>query len=319
MYSPTARLLAVLELLQSHKRMSGAEIAQRLEVNARTVRRYITTLQDMGIPIEGERGPAGFYELGRGHRLPPLLYTEDEAVALSLGLIVLRAFQFPVDVVALEGASAKTERVIPDAVFRRVQSLRHAIVFNPGMYGIQPPPMRDNQFIVTLASAAQERRRVLLSYRSWSGELTERWLDPYAVVYNDGYWYAVGYCHLRGDMRTFRIDRIQGVQASSEGFDHPDDFDALGHVLKSIAASPNQYRVEILLEAPLETVQQWFDPMEGTFEETSEGTLFRRTLSELDWLAYVLLRAPFRVRVNQPLELREMLHEIGSRALSMGS
>lgn len=319
MYSPTARLLAVLELLQSHKRMSGAEIAQRLEVNARTVRRYITTLQDMGIPIEGERGPAGFYELRRGHRLPPLLYSEDEAVALSLGLIVLRAFQFPVDAAALEGASAKTERVIPEAVFRRVQSLRHAIVFNPGMYGVQPPPMRDNQFIVMLASAAQERRRVQLSYSSWSGELTERGFDPYGVVYNDGYWYAVGYCHLRGDMRTFRVDRIQGVLASSEGFDRPDEFDTLGHVLKSIAASPNQHRVEIVLEAPLETVQRWFDPMQEGLEETPDGTVLRRTFSELDWLAYLLLRAPFRVRVNQPPELREMLHEIGARALAMGS
>ncbi|MEO1289844.1 MAG: HTH domain-containing protein, partial [Chloroflexota bacterium] len=114
MYSTTARLLAVLELLQSNKRMSGTEMARRLEVDVRTIRRYITTLQDMGIPIEGERGIYGAYQLQRGHRLPPLLYTEDEAVALAFGLIILQAYHFPVDAVAVESALAKTERVIPE-------------------------------------------------------------------------------------------------------------------------------------------------------------------------------------------------------------
>jgi predicted DNA-binding transcriptional regulator YafY len=156
MYSPTARLLAVLEMLQSNRRISGAEIAERLEVDTRTVRRYIMTLQDMGIPVEGERGASGAYSLGRGHRLPPLLYTEDEAVALVLGLIALQTFHFPVDALALEGALAKTERVIPEAVFRRVQSLRKAIVFNPSVYMAQPPPLAHNRFLVMLASAVQE-------------------------------------------------------------------------------------------------------------------------------------------------------------------
>jgi predicted DNA-binding transcriptional regulator YafY len=164
MYSPTTRLLAVLELLQSNKRMSGIEIARRLEINIRTVRRYITNLQDMGIPIEGERGALGAYELQRGHRLPPLLYTEEEAVALALGLITLQAFQFPVDAVALEGALAKTERVVPESVFQRVQSLRNAIIFNPNTYLTQHPPLAQNQFLVALSSACEKQQRVLLSY-----------------------------------------------------------------------------------------------------------------------------------------------------------
>src|ERR1700755_91995 len=102
MYSPTTRLLTVLELLQSYKRMSGSELARRLEVDVRTIRRYIVMLQDMGIPVEAERGPYGVYQLQRGHRLPPLMFNDAEAIALTLGLLAIREFRFPVDVAAVE-------------------------------------------------------------------------------------------------------------------------------------------------------------------------------------------------------------------------
>lgn len=318
MYSPTARLLAVLELLQSNKRMSGGEIAQRLEVDARTVRRYITTLQDMGIPIEGERGPSGAYTLQRGHRLPPLLYTEEEAVALSLGLIVLQTFHFPVDAVAVEGALAKTERVVPEAAFRRIQGLRNAIVFNPGVYSTQPPRLARNQWVVTLTSAVQERQRVYLRYCSQQGDFTDRPVDLYSLVYNEGYWYAVGYCHLRHDLRTFRLDRIQSVVTLPDIFERLEDFDPLEHVLKSIALSPNTYRVELLLDTSIELAQTVFLPTDGTFEETDEGIIFRRNIAELDWLAWLVLQAPFRIRVNHPPELRQMLREISTKAMNIG-
>lgn len=317
MYSPTARLLAVLELLQSNKRMSGMEIADRLEVDPRTVRRYIATLQDMGIPIEGERGPLGAYTLQRGHRLPPLLYNEEEAIALSLGLIVLRAFHFPVDVVAVEGALAKTERVIPEIIFRRVQSLRNAIVFNPSIYITQPPDLAHNQFLVRLSAAVQDRQRVQIRYHSSEGKVTERWLDPYGLVYNEGYWYTVGYCHLRHDMRTFRLDRINDVVPLPETFERHNDFDPLEHVLRSIALSPSTYHVEIVLYTSIETAQTVFLPTDGAFEQKEEGVIFRRNIAELDWLAYLLLNAPFRVRVIHPPELRQKLREISTRALEM--
>src|SRR5215475_4063232 len=106
MYSPTTRLLTLLELLQSYKEMSGAELARRLEVDRRTVRRYIVMLQDMGIPVEAERGPYGAYQLQRGYKLPPLMFTDSEAIALTLGLLVMREYHFPVDTAAVEGALA---------------------------------------------------------------------------------------------------------------------------------------------------------------------------------------------------------------------
>src|SRR5215468_784919 len=129
MYSPTTRLLTILELLQSYKQLSGSELARRLEVDARTVRRYITMLQDMGIPVEAERGPYGAYELQRGHKLPPLMFTDAEAVALTLGLLAIREYHFPVDIVAVEGALAKTERVLPEKLMDQARGLREAITF----------------------------------------------------------------------------------------------------------------------------------------------------------------------------------------------
>jgi predicted DNA-binding transcriptional regulator YafY len=316
-YSPTERLLAVLELLQSNKRMSGTEISQRLEVDVRTVRRYITSLQNMGIPIEGERGPSGAYTLQRGHRLPPLLYTEEEAVALVLGLIVLQAFHFPVDVVTVEGALAKTERVVPEVVFRRIQSLRNAIVFNSSIYIAQSPQLAHNQFIVTLASAVQDRQRVHMRYRSWEGKFTERMVDPYGLVYNEGYWYAVGHCHLRHDVRTFRLDRVYEVLPLSDTFERMENFDPLNYVLKSIALSPNLYSVEIVLHTSMDVAQSFFSPKDGTFEQVDNRVIFRRNVVELEWLAYLLLSAPFRIRVIHPLELRQVLHEISAKALEM--
>src|SRR5437870_3654355 len=129
MYSPTLRLLTILELLQSYGQMSGKELAQRLEVDARTVRRYMVMLQDMGIPIESERGPYGTYQLRRGYKLPPLMFTDAEAIALTLGLLAIREFRFPVDMAAVEGALVKTERVLPEKLFQQVRGLQEAITF----------------------------------------------------------------------------------------------------------------------------------------------------------------------------------------------
>src|SRR5262245_53512581 len=180
MYSPTARLLTVLELLQSYKQISGSEIARRLEVDGRTVRRYIVMLQDMGIPVEAERGPYGTYQLQRGYKLPPLMFTDTEAVALTLGLLAIREYHFPVDTAAVEGALAKTERVIPEKLLYQARALREAITFN-----ISPPPVQpQNDFVSILSSAVQGRQRVFVRYVAWNGEETEREFDPYGIVYN---------------------------------------------------------------------------------------------------------------------------------------
>jgi predicted DNA-binding transcriptional regulator YafY len=313
MYSPTTRLLAVLSLLQTHQQMPGAEIARRLEVDVRTVRRYITSLQDMGIPVEGERGPYGAYFLGRGSKMPPLMFTNEEAIALVLGLRVIREFRFPANSVAIEGALAKTERVLPEALLQQVRAIQSSVAFNATNYGGLPPSMEDNTTLITLSTAAQERHRVGLVYRSWQDALTERHFDPYGVVYTEGYWYTAGYCHLRQDLRTFRLDRIESITQRNESFDDPGKFDVLGYVLSALANVPGPYEVEVLLQTTMETAQAYVPHYLATLEPCAEGIMMRRAANNLEWVAMLLLSLDFPVEVKQPEELRSTLRHIADR------
>ena len=313
MYSPTTRLLTLLELLQSYRQMSGSEIAQRLEVDGRTVRRYIVMLQDMGIPVEAERGPYGTYQLQRGYKLPPLMFTDSEAVALTLGLLTIREFHFPVDVAAVEGALAKTERVMPEKLLSQVRGLQEAVKFN-----VEPVPvLLQNDFLAILSSAAQQRQQVFMRYQSWRGEASEREFDPYGIVFNVGYWYTAGYCHLRQDLRIFRLDRITALEPREQSFELPADFDVLGYVLRSVALIPEIDQVEVLMETTMERAQEVISQVMGTIEPSENGVIFRRAANQLEWIAHLLIALDFPVHVIRPVELRDLIRQLGKKALQM--
>jgi predicted DNA-binding transcriptional regulator YafY len=267
----------------------------------------------MGIPVEGERGPYGAYHLQRGHRLPPLMFTDAEAVALTLGLLAIRAYGFPVDVAAVEGALAKTERVMPEKLLQLVRGLQEAIAF----YVSPPPSLIQNDIVARLSLAVQQRQRVLLRYRSWQGEETEREFDPYGIVVNQGYWYTSGYCHLRRDLRTFRVDRITALEPGEQTFERPADFDVLGHVLSSIAMIPGSSQVEVVMGTSIERARQVIPPILGTVESTERGVIFRTSTVHLTWVAHLLINLDFPVFVIQPDGLREKLRQIAARALQM--
>lgn len=313
MYSPTTRLLTILELLQSHHQMRGAELARRLEVDVRTVRRYIVMLQDMGIPVEAERGPYGAYQLRRGYKLPPLMFTEAEAIALTLGLLAIREFRFPVDVVAVEGALAKTERVMPEKLLNQVRSLQEAILFNI----VQPPIPVQNDAVAILSSAVRQRQQVYLRYQAWSGEESERAFDPYGIVFNDGYWYTAGYCHLRQDLRTFRLDRIIRLEFREHTFERHADFDVLEHVLNSITLMPGTSQVEVLMKTSLEHAQEVLPPHLGALEVSEQGVIFRAAASQIKWIAHVLIHLDFPVVIIQSVELRDLLRQIAVKAFQI--
>ncbi len=238
MYHPTARVLAVLELLQSHGRMTGGELARRLEVNVRTARRYVETLQDLGIPVEAERGRYGAYRLRPGYKLPPLMFSEDEVLALTLGLLTARKLGLSSAAPAVESALAKTERVLPEGLRDRVRAVEETLVLGVRRAAVAPP----NAVVVALSSGARDRHRVWMRYKSSTGEETERDFDPYGLVYRDGRWYATGYCHLRRGQRLFRLDRILVVEPREERFERPVAFDALAEVERSIASRPGSGR-----------------------------------------------------------------------------
>ena len=315
MYSPTTRLLTILELLQSHRQMSGSQLANRLEISERTVRRYIVMLQDMGIPIEAERGPDGAYYLGRGYKLPPLMFNNAEATALVLGLLVMQAFQLPVEMVAIEGALAKTERVMPKALLDQVRALQEAITFN-----VAPPPtLLQPGFVSLLSVAIHKQQRVSLRYLAFSGEESARLFDPYGIIYYQGYWYTAGYCHLRKELRTFRIDRMVTVEQLDQSFERPIDFDALQHVHSVFATMPGTYPVEIVLQTTLEQARQLLPPAAGSLEEAADGVIWRREAYELESIAHLLLRFNFPVTIRQPTELRDIMRHLAKKALSMAS
>jgi predicted DNA-binding transcriptional regulator YafY len=314
MYFPTTRVLTVLELLQSHQRLSGPELAARLEVDTRTVRRYITMLQDLGIPVEAGRGRYGSYRLRPGFKLPPLMFTDDEALALTLGLLAARKMGLMVAAPAVEGALAKIERVLPLALRERVQAVQETLIFDLTPSSTVP----SNEMVVMLCAAAQQGQRVWMCYRPFGKEEeTEREVDPYGLVFRSGFWYMVGYCHLRSDLRMFRLDRIMQAEMRSETFAHPADFDCLAYVLQSLPKTPNKWLIDVLLETTLERARQVVPPALAILEQAPDGVIFRCYADNLDWIAHVLagLRCPLIVR--QPAELRDALRRLAQAVAAM--
>ena len=313
MYFPTTRVLTVLELLQSHQQLSGPELAARLEVNARTVRRYIMMLQDLGIPVEAERGRHGAYRLRPGFKLPPLMFTEEEALALTLGMLAARKLGLAVAAPAVEGVLAKVERVLPVTLRERVQAIQETLVFDLTPSSIQPT----SAVINTLSSAVQQEKQIHLCYRSWQGETTERAVDLYGLVYRAGFWYAVGFCHLRQDERVFRLDRIVSAEIGDISYTRPRSFDCLGYVTRSLATMPATWFVEVLLETTLEEAQHCVSPALATLEQSNEGILFHCYVSNLDWIAHFLVGLPFPIIIRQPQELRDAMRRLASHSMAI--
>jgi predicted DNA-binding transcriptional regulator YafY len=313
MYFPTTRVLTILELLQSRQQLSGPELAERLEVNTRTVRRYITMLQDLGIPVEAERGRYGAYRLRPGFKLPPLMFTEDEALALTLGLLVARRMGLAAAAPAVEGALAKIERVLPLSLRERVRAVQETLILDFTHDG----PIPRSDIVVALCAAAQQHRRVWMRYSSWQSESTERTVDVYGIVYRPGFWYAVGYCHLRAGLRVFRLDRVLEAELRNETFTRPPDFDSLAYVMRSLANTPATWVIEVLLETTLEEAQQYVPPVIASLEQVPDGVMLRCSVGYLEWIAHFLsgLRCPFIVL--QPPELRDELRRLSAQIADM--
>jgi predicted DNA-binding transcriptional regulator YafY len=312
MSRPTARVLATLELLQTHGRMSGAELSRRLQVDSRTVRRYIVTLEELGIPITAERGRDGHYTLVSGFKLPPMMFTDDEALALAVGLQAARGIGLAEAHVAVAGALAKLERVMPAGLKRRMRAVGETVAI--GLTRSTAPG--DNRALGALSEAAQTETRVRLRYRSRPGEETDREFDAYGLAYRGGFWYALGWCHLRRGLRSFRLDRIQSVRLVAERFTRPEGFDALAHLVHSVATLPRAFSVEVLLSTDLQTAQGELFPAVGVLEWEGSGVLLRGEVDSLPWFARELARLPFDFEIRKPQALRRALQIVGRRLLA---
>ena len=310
MASPTSRLLELLELLQTRPLVTGREIAERLAVDRRTVRRDVATLQQLGIPVEGERGVGGGYRLRPGYRLPPLMLSDEEATAVVLGLHAARRLALG-DARETDGALAKIRRVLPERLRRRVDALESTLRFTgPAIHG-EPPA---GETVLLLADAIRRRRRVHVSYTSFAGEETRRTLSPYGLVVHHGRWYLAAHDHERAALRTFRADRIRRATIAPAGAaPAPNGFDALEHVSRSLAQVPWPWRVEVALELPLEDARRRIPGTLAELAEEGSGTLLRMRVSSLDWTASLLAGLDCAFTVRQPDELRTSVQALARR------
>ena len=309
-YRPTARVLTVLELLQAHGRLTGAALAERLEVDIRTVRSYIETIQDLGIPVEAERGRYGAYRLRPGFKLPPLIFSEDEALALTLSLLAARGSSLAANAPAVEGALAKVERVLPEATRARLQAVERTVVFEDDAARPAPPPAT----VATLSAAVQAGRSVHLRYRSARAQETERAFDPWGVVVHHGVWYTIGHCHARGGPRLFRLDRIIDVETLEATFPRPAGFDPLGAVGRALASIPSVWPVEVWLGATLAEIRRRTAIPDAFFAEVAGGVLLRLEADDLERIARELAGLGVPLVIRHPPELRTALHR---RALAL--
>jgi predicted DNA-binding transcriptional regulator YafY len=301
---PASRVLAVLELLQSRSRISGPELAQRINVDIRTLRRYIVLLEELGIPITTERGRHGAYMLVAGFKLPPMMFTDAEALALSMGLLAARSLGLHAGESALASAQAKLERVMPESLKRRLRAVETSVsIESPGSLVVQA----NATSLMLLTHAAHAAERVHLHYRSAQGEESRRDFDTYGLGFRGGAWYAVGYCHLRHGVRGFRVDRIVETVPMPARFTRPKGFDVLEWLNRSIATLPRAHRVEVLLHTDLAKAREAFSPAIGLFEAVDDGVLLRVRTDDLWWFARQLARVPFGFEIRTPQRLRKEL------------
>jgi predicted DNA-binding transcriptional regulator YafY len=309
----TTRVLAVLELLETHGRMRGEVLAERLEVDVRTIRRYVMTLRDRGIPVEMERGRYGGYYLPAGYKRP-LALTEREALSTAWGLLSLGQRHAGIVGGDSRRALVKLAQALSQDTRDMVRSLEQAVTFADALTHMSEPV--DVDHLKTVLAAVTSHHQLQMSYHAWSDEMTERIVDPYHVVYREGRWYLVGYCHLRMDQRVFRLDHIHSVILLADIFDPP-RIDALAAVERSIGQVPWRWEYRVQLDLSLEDAARLISRTIADLEQGTCGVIMHGYADDLAVVAHMLagLRCP--LIVLSPAELRGHLLALAEHARSI--
>ena len=301
MSNVATRLLSLILLLQSRSSWKASELAVELNVSERTVHRYMAMLEEMGIPIYSERGPHGGFSLVRGYKLPPLLFTAEEATVLYMGANLVREVWGQTYDDAVTAVTAKLDNVLPDDLREEVSRARQSLVVG-GLTRMDYRPWETT--IHRLRQCIGDRRCVRLLYRGFARqEDTDRVVEPYALTLQWGLWYLVGFCHLRQELRTFRVDRIQQATLLKDRFTVPRDFSVREYLARSMRFEP-AYTVAVHLEASVapdvrERHGHW---MEVTDHADSSITV-RFGVAGLAWATgWVLTHGP-AAKVLEPPEL----------------
>jgi predicted DNA-binding transcriptional regulator YafY len=307
-FSPTARALRTLEILQNRPGVTADELAERLGVTERAARRYVGILREAGIPVESARGPYGGYRLGRGTRLPPVTFTQAEA--LGLVMAVLDGQPAATDADDLVGSAlTKVIRALPESVSRQAAALREHASAAPDRRSARPDPAVTSALVAAIAA----RRRVRLTYRSESGKEWEAEVDPWAVVVRYGRWYLLCHAHRSDAIRTYRVDRVDDVQQTGQPFELPEGLDPVA-VLEENLGAGWEFPTRVAFDAPLAEVAPWIRPTMGRLEPSGSGCVLVGSTSNpamyaQEWLPSV----PFAFRVEGGPELRAAVSTLGSR------
>src|SRR3954469_8274874 len=301
MAQTSSRLLELLSMLQARRDWPGNELADRLGVSGRTIRRDVERLRQLGYPVDSLTGPAGGYRLRAGTEVPPLLLNDDEAIAIAVGLrTAARSSVSGIEETAVQ-ALVKLEQVLPSHLRRRVAALSSATIV-PAVGG----PTVDPQHLTVIAGACRDAECIRFAYRSRESVDTRREVEPHSLVNLGRRWYLIAWDRGREDWRTFRLDRLTRLMCNGVRFT-PRTLpvrDAAAYVEQSIRGAPNRYEARVTLHAPADEIAGRFPAHWGTVREIDDGTCEYRTSDDhLGWLALRIAMLDVDFAVHEPPEL----------------
>ncbi|MFJ4851120.1 MULTISPECIES: helix-turn-helix transcriptional regulator [unclassified Streptomyces] len=321
MSRPTVRVLTLLELLQSGGTRTVAELADRLGVEGRTVRRYVDQLIDLDVPVESVRGRYGGYRLAPGYRLPPLMLSDDEALAVLLGLVAgRRAGLTTTERTASETASAKIRRVLPQHIAHRLDTLLETLAFTDQPGESDTP---DADVLLTLADAVRHCRPVSIRYTDRDGRRSERPLHAYGIVAHAGRWYVTGKDARLDEDRTFRLDRIADARTLPGSFEAPEDLDPAQRVVTAFATAEYRHEVTLRIHGTVAQVRarlpasvasvEEYPPAAGEDQAAERWLRVELHAERLDWLPPVLASLDRPFVIERPAELRDLVTALADR------
>jgi predicted DNA-binding transcriptional regulator YafY len=307
MTNTATRLITLIFLLQNQPNRKASDLAEKLGVSVRTVHRYFEMLDEMGIPVYAERGPYGGFSLVRGYKLPPLIFSLEEAVAVHMGTSLISETWGELYRDAAQSAMAKIENILPNEQRNEINWARRSLVatnlYRADLASLSPMMRK-------LRAAMHEHQQISMIYRSPMNPKAEnRRIDPYALVFRSGWWYLVGYCHMRSAPRTFRVDRIQELTILNQTFAIPDEFNIHAYL-------EGDFKEQSVIRAHLHFIPEAAQMVKGnrslweTMEENPDGSMdVILTSPDLPFLASMVMSFSPLVTVLEPLKLRIMVQE----------
>jgi len=324
MARPTAQVLTLLELLQSGGVRTAAELADRLGVDERTVRRYVDHLNDLDVPVESVRGRYGGYRLASGYRMPPLMLSDDEALAVLFGLVAVRRAGLVTGTgTATETAAAKIRRMLPSRLAGRLDAVLESVAFTAGA---REYPAPDTGVLLAVAEAVRYHRPLSIRYAAADGRRSERTFHAYGLVAHSGRWYVTGADPGIGEDRTLRLDRVTDARILLGSFESPAGLDPAQRVLAGLATAPYRHHVILRINGTAEQIRAVLpasvatleDELPTPHEDRQNGQWLRVELraERLYWLPPLLASLDLPFSIEQPDELRDAVADLANRLSS---